>query len=97
MTGQWVEFTCLTTHRLVTTAAKSCRRSTVAVATKMTPKWFLYRLVSIPKCRFRILTLLCLFAKQKGIRMDAFGIHPGREKIWADVPQRNNPYFFERI
>eukprot|EP00116_Pleurobrachia_bachei_P009648 sb/3469910/ len=47
----------------------------------MTPKWFLYQLVSIPKCRFRILTLLCLFAKQKGIRVDAFGIHPGREKI----------------
>ena len=41
----------------------------------------LYRLVNIPKCRFRILTLLCLFAKQKGIRVDAFGIHPGREKI----------------
>eukprot|EP00116_Pleurobrachia_bachei_P010747 sb/3471009/ len=41
----------------------------------------LYRLVSIPKCRFRILTLLCLFAKQKGIRVDAFGIHPGREEI----------------
>eukprot|EP00116_Pleurobrachia_bachei_P007399 sb/3467661/ len=41
----------------------------------------LYQLVSIPKCRFRILTLLCLFAKQKGIRVDAFGINPGREKI----------------
>eukprot|EP00116_Pleurobrachia_bachei_P005565 sb/3465827/ len=30
---------------------------------------------------FRILTLLCLFVKQKGIWVDAFGIQPGREKI----------------
>eukprot|EP00116_Pleurobrachia_bachei_P004215 sb/3464477/ len=37
----------------------------------------LYRLVSIQICRFRILTLVCFFAKQKGIRVNALiGIQP---------------------
>eukprot|EP00116_Pleurobrachia_bachei_P018830 sb/3479092/ len=51
------------------TAQKSrsslCVRRTVTLATKVTPKRSLYRLVSIPKCRFRILTKASTRAGEK--------------------------------
>eukprot|EP00116_Pleurobrachia_bachei_P005080 sb/3465342/ len=37
----------------VTPQTSNRARRTVTLATNMTPKWFLYRLVNIPKCRFR--------------------------------------------